>query len=280
MGRKPVLGLVGACLASVAIVGCDNQQTILQPPNKKDVATVTNNTNTGWKSTPQVGQTGASTGGNGGGAGNAVATSGGSFNVSPPGPVGTYPEGRSMPPQTGGSGGVERVGYSGTPGTDMSAGRTTLPPVTPATTGGDPGMGSPPPLVKPLPTGGVVGGVPFNSSPGMSTLPPLTPPGPAHPRVDDLPPPTGRLPVVVPATSGRPTSGAPELSSPAPIPPPVPSAGGAPDFGPAADLPPIPPAVPVSQGTKALQTPPLSSAPTPTGPGVPMPATRNPASFQ
>jgi hypothetical protein len=310
MGRKPVLGLVGACLASVALVGCDNQN-LLQRGGNKDVTATNSNSNNGWKNTPKVSQTGApgagasgaagtsgtagpgapAWGGNGG-TGSAVANTGGSFNVNQHGPVGDYPEGRSMPSQAGASGGVERVGYSSTPGPDVSGGRTTLPPVTPATMGSDTGTGGRPPVVKPLPTGGVAGGVPFDNShptpPSTSTLPPLTPPGPAHPRTDDIPSaPTSHAPVVVP-TSGRPTSGAPDVSGTAPLPPPP---VGSADSGSSTDLPPIPPPPPVSPSTKALQTPPLSaggagnppplpSASAPTGTGVPTPATKNPASFQ
>jgi hypothetical protein len=285
MGRKPVLGLVGACLASVAFVGCDHPN-LLQQGGKKDVATTTNN-NSGWKSTPQGSQTGGPATNNSGATGSTVANTSGSFNVNPRGPVGDYPEGRSMPNHPSAGGEVDQVAYPGTSSAHMKA----ISPNPDA----DPGTGGLPPLTKPLPTGTVSGGTTVPSSPGPSTLPPLTPPGPAHPRVDTFPAaPTGTRPVVAPTTGSVPTSGAPEASSSAPMPP-LPATPA--DAGSSTDLPPVPPLPPVSQSTKELRTPPLPSAPgssgsinppppplpsasAPTGMGIPAAPTRNPASFQ
>ena len=248
----------------MAFVGCDNPN-LLQQGGKKDVAAATNNNNTGWKNTPQGGQTGTPVAGTSGATGNNVANTGGSFNVNPRGPVGDYPEGRSMPVQPASSGGVEQVAYPGTSGANMKA-------ISPSPVA-DPSTGGLPALTKPLPTGGV----PDPNSRPFGTLPPLTPSGPAHPRVDELPlPPTSHAPVVVPTTSGRPTSGASDAGSPAtpPLPPVV-----SPETSSPADLPPIPPP-PMSPTTKALQSLPLPSAPVPTGMGIPMAPTKNQAGFQ
>jgi hypothetical protein len=292
MGRKPVLGLVGACLASVALVGCDHQN--LAPSGTKKDVTSSSSTgstgNAGWKTLPanQGGvQTGGATGsatagaqtwGNNSQMGNTVAGGNGSFNVNPRGPAGDYPEGRTMPPQAGGAtGAVERSAYPGTTSPEVKVTTTTtaLPQAT-STTGGDPGAGGLPPLNKPLPTGGVTGGAgQFTTPTPMSTLPPLTPPGAARPRVDDLPsPPTTRGPVIVPPMSGAPTSGAPDISAPSgAMPPPAPVPADT------EGLPPIP-TPPSSPGTQSFQTPPLPSAPLPRNTmGVPQ-RPSNQAGFQ
>ncbi|HEX5272692.1 MAG TPA: hypothetical protein VFW33_19480 [Gemmataceae bacterium] len=279
MGRKPALGLVGACLASVALVGCDHQN--LQPSGtKKDVTATGTSGNTGWKTLP-ANQSGASTAGTGttgspswGNTASAGAGTG-SFNVNPRGTVGEYPDGRTMTPQTGSTGGVERVGYGGPSNPDMKITSTTVQ--TPAAPAADP-------VVKPLATGAVPSGGQFNTPypttpPVPSTLPPLTPAGPAHPRVDDIPPPitSGRGPVVAPPPVTGPTSGAPVTTSAPPLPPPAPPpVSSGPDLGapPASDLPAVPPLPPVSPGTQSLQKPPLRGTSVPTSP------TGNPANFQ
>ena len=304
MGRKPVLGLVGACLASVALVGCDNNLLQSGAKKDKDVAAAGTNGNNGWNQQRQgqtgtgtggsvnpagsqgvtapgtggssgIGTTGGATWGNGSATGGAaVATGGsGSFNLNPRGPVDSYPEGRTMPSATGG---VERVGYSGTPGAGPSGGRSAVPAATSTNPGGDPTTGGLPGLPKPLPTGGVAGGVPFG------TLPPLVPPGAARPRVDDLSvPPTSRGPVVVPPPAGGATSGVPDMSGAAgAMPPPAPPPASSFDAAPPAELPPIPPPAPVSPITQGLRQPPLPAVSMPRGVGIPASPVGNQAAFQ
>jgi hypothetical protein len=293
MGRKPVLGLVGACLASVALVGCDNPSQ-LQGGSKKDVTAASNNSNTSAWNTQRQGQTASGNGtnfsnttttGSGGasGAGPAIGTppvrndalasgngtGSGSFNVNPRGPVGDYPGGRSMdPPAASGTGGVERVGNSGTPGPDLTTGHTTLSPATTTNNVGDPSATGLPPL-----RGGQPAPVP------LSTLPPMVTGGTAQPRVQDFPAPsTSRGPVVVPPATGGAPAGGPDLSGNIPPAMPVPS-----DSGATGNLPPIPapPAPPVSPATEAMQKPPLPAVSTPRNVmGVPTPSGTNQANFQ
>jgi hypothetical protein len=271
MGRKPVLGLVGACLASMALTGCENGNCCLWPDrNKKDNVTAAGGTGggTGWSNQRQGqtgladrrgssgsqdsfqggsatgtgGSAGAGAGGSGTWGGTAGSGGSGSFNVNR-GPADDYPVGRSQGSGAGATGAVDRVGY---PGTDAGS-RTTAP----GTTTNNFNDQTAPPM-----TPRIVGGAPDN-------LPPLKPQAP--PKGDDFSAgatgrgsaaPTTPLPPV--GTGGA--SGTSDMPPPAPTPAET-GAGTEP-------LPPLPPTTPT---TRAYQSPPLPTTPAPAGRNVGVP---------
>ncbi len=286
MGRKPVLGLVGACLASVAFVGCDNGNH-LQPNKSKDVSAVTGGGSGGtgaWKTTPaSQGATTAGTSGAGttGGSqtwgtttGATTTGSSGSFNVNTKVATGDYPDGRSVTPQGAATtGGVEHVGYSATPGPDATDAKVIQPPTTTASSAPvAPPAGGLPPL------GSQTGAADPKAPAPLSTLPPITVGGTARPKVQDFPPVTSGAPrpVPPPTTPPAPTSGAPDIGGSAPPPPPAPPPVGGPDLGSPDGLPPVP----MPPSSESLRKPALPSVPQPRGMGVPASPTTNPASFQ
>jgi len=285
MGRKPFLGLVGACLASVTFTGCWDNCCLWDRSPKKDtsIPSTATTTSTGSRSTgsdmgwrdnrPAAGSntynngapTGSSVaGGTSGGSsfnGSGTAGSSGSFNAGA-GAASSYPD--SAPTRgPAGASGIDRAAYPGTSGSDLNGGRSTQPVnYNDSTTGA-------------------------GTRPTTSTLPPIVPTGsPAVPRMDDLP--TGkstRLPVIesapaAPASGGGlPTVPSPSTSSsalppvspasssaalPPPAPPlisdPAPASGGSSD-----GLPPIPSAPSQSR----FEQRPLPSSPALPRSGVP-----------
>jgi hypothetical protein len=161
MGRKPVFGLVGACLTSVAFMGCCDNCSLWDKSPKKD-ASVTSTTGStrstgsdnGWRQQPAVGS-------QGGGAFNNTTTAGSSGGTGAYGGSAITPGGNS--PYPGGSGAVDRSSSGGTSGTDTTGGRSTQPV-------NYKDAGSINPVVRP----------------GPSTLPPIPQGNAALPRTDDL----------------------------------------------------------------------------------------------
>ena len=167
-------------------------------------------------------------------------------------------------PTNGGAGSVDRAGFSGSPGADVTGGRPTSPP---STSGhlddgsSDRSKGNVTPVVKPA-TGGTSG------------LPPLGPSaGPAQPKLVDLPGSGGNRPpaIVPPPTPATSAAGAGGSPTGDPMPPPVaPPVGGAGTE--TSGLPPIPPPIPAAPDTplkKGFEAPALPVAPLPSNSNVP-----------
>jgi hypothetical protein len=280
MGRKPVVGLVGAWLASLALAGCDNPPT--WGGSKKDTVPPSNSnssTNTGWQQSRQSqgSTTGSGTGVSGinerpagfqGGqptgtsGASGVGTGSNTWNPSSGsagagagatsavgglrGPTSDYPIGRSGDSQFGsGAGNVERAAY---PGTDPNGGRVTSP--TTGGTGRAPGGNNLPPL---------------SGSPSPSRAPtladlsaqePVT--GQAIPRTQEIPPvgSTSRGPAIssgsAPGRDVSVTGTGTSTALPPPVPPPASLMGGGSD--PSPGLPALP-ATPTPSSTTSFQRP-------------------------
>jgi hypothetical protein len=260
MGRKPFLGLVGACLASMTFTGCWDNCCLWDRSPKKDTSIPTTATTTstgsrstgsdmGWRERPgatgSISNNGVPTGSSvaGGSSGGtsfngsgSVGSSSGSFNAGA-GAASSYP-GSTPTRGPADASGIDRASYPGSSGSDLNSGRSTQPVnYNDSTTGA-------------------------GTRPTTSTLPPIVPTGsPAVPRMDDLPTgkstrlpaiesvpaaPTsgGGLPVVPsPSTSSSALPPVPPTSSSAPLPPPEPPPGSVPTpsgAGSSDGLPPIP----------------------------------------
>ncbi len=273
MGRKPVLGLVGACLASVALAGCCNNCTWPGGAKKDTTSAATGSNSTAWNNRPHSSQTGspgqltASAAGSSSTASTPAGGTGGSgaFGSGGSGPANTYPEGRSMLTPAGGTDNISRVSYPASSGAEPNGGRS---PATTASAPGDANTGGLPPVT----------GTPAAGGAGSALLPLGSSGTPSRPRMDGLPAgPTSRAPAVTPAQttgSGGTTSALP----PPALPPsdPTPPAAGASASLP--DLPPIP-APPVPPSTAGLQSRPLPPAPPPLphNTGIPTSTVGNPA---
>jgi hypothetical protein len=260
MGRKPVVGLVSACLASVALAGCCDNNSCWPGGSKKDTQPPVNNSTAARTQQQRQGQT-VSTGAPG--TGNTAGS--GSTAIATRPPVDQYPSDRTFgngPAAT--TGGVERAGFSEP---DASAGRTTAPTNT-AANFKDPNANGLPPVSGVPAQGGAA------ARPTPSTLPPIVT-GQARPRIDDINvAPGGKGAVITPATpAGRDVGPANEAP---PLPPPAPVSLSGPD-----ELPPIParPSAPTTVGTQAPPPLPPSPPPLPRGMGVPMPV-QNQATMQ
>jgi len=260
----PVLWLAGACLASVTLAGC---QTDTNRAIKKD----TTPPGTAWNQ-PRQGQTGSNNalpGGTtvstpSGGTGAAAASTGTSTGAATTGggsrgPASDYPDGNSIRPTGGGTGGnIDRTSYPGSPGADLNGGRSTAPANTSTNNFGDP---------------------PAPARPLASTLPPMPPSGdPPIPRIDENPAARmARPPVSVPAPLPPLPAGAADAMPP-PLPP-SPVTDSLPPMNPpgrtAVDVPVPPPAQVGPPG------PPLPPIPPPLPPSAGIPGRpQNQANFQ
>lgn len=287
MGKKPVLGLVGACLASVTLTGCwDN---IWDRNSKKDNPPITSSgtgrgftdqrqagagggRTDGWRDPPSglgggtgvgsfnAGGTGVGSAGAGAGLGGNPTGAGspglGGFNGGTRGPAGGFPDGGAVRSPggmgTGGSGAVDPGPYpAGSSGAGMNGGRSPAPAGTSAGFN-DTTSGGLPPMSPPSDAG------PRAAIPG---LPPV-PAGPS-PRLDEPPAGPGGKPALINPPMTRTDVGLPDMPTPAgPLPPPVPrvpSGFGSDKVG--VELPPPPPPVPA--GTVGLQKGPLPVSPAP-----------------
>jgi hypothetical protein len=237
MGRKPVLGLVGACLTSVALAGCADNCCLWDRSPKKDTTVTstaggssrTTGLDSGWRDS-RAGSGGGSTFNNGTTVGSAGSTgtagssftaggsagSSGSFGGAPSSP---YPGSTSVR-EPAGSSSFDRTSSPTTTGPDVTGGRSTQPTNYNDATGSGASAAS-----------------------SSSALPPITP---ARPRTDDLAPAkSAKAPLVDPPSQPPPVADPPALK------------GGTAD-----GLPPIP--TPPSQ--KGLERPLPPIAP-PTGSG-------------
>jgi len=283
------VGLVGTCLAGLAFAGCDN--TPVRPGGSKtDMPPISSSSgNPSWNNSRQ-GQSGTAGGSFAGGSGGASVPattitstplprdssagagpgSNGAFNVGAGGSSDGYPNGRSMDSATGAGGGnILRVSSSGSPGPDLTGGRTTQPPA-PSTNFNDPKSGSVPVLV----------GSPPASAGATSRLPALPPmvaqPGAPRPAMDVLTSTGEKVRVIAPVGSTSGGGDMSEVAGPAiPLPPPAPPVGlptiplpQSPDSSTTAaplakPLPPIAPALPSSGIPTRPQNPAVMGSGTP-----------------